>query len=70
MDKLGIPNIKHKYRFTIHGVVGGYNPKKDIAVTGATIEELKQKMNTRTVARWLKEYDQVLPKELYASNTP
>ena len=36
MHKLGIPDIKHKYRYTVYGVVGGYNPKKDIAVTGAT----------------------------------
>ena len=64
MHPLGIPNPEHKYRFTIFGVVGGYNPKKDIAVTGATLEELKKKMNTPTVAAWLKEYDLILPDHL------
>ena len=64
MHPLGIPNPEHKYIFTIFGVVGGYNPKKDIAVTGATLEELKKKMNTPTVAAWLKEYDLILPDHL------
>jgi len=61
MNPIGIPNPKHKHRFTIFGFLGGYNPKKDIAVTGATFEELKKKMNTPIVASWLKEYDLVLP---------
>tara|TARA_R110002126_G_scaffold3948_2_gene21684 strand:- start:487 stop:690 length:204 start_codon:yes stop_codon:yes gene_type:complete len=61
MHKLGIPNLKHKHRYTVYGVVGGYNPKKDIAVTGATFEELKKKMNTPTVLAWLREYEQKLP---------
>ena len=61
MHKLGIPNLKHKHRYTVYGVIGGYNPKKDIAVTGATFEELKKKMNTPTVTEWLKEYEQLLP---------
>jgi hypothetical protein len=47
----------------VYGVVGGYNPKKDIAITGATFEELKAKMNTPIVAAWLKEYEQVMPED-------
>ena len=63
MHKIGIPNPKHKYRFTVFGVIGGYNPKKDIAVTGATFEELKAKMNTPIVAKWLKKYDLEMPED-------
>ena len=63
MDKIGIPNPLHKYRYTVKGVVGGYNSKKDIAITGATFEELKAKMNTKIVAKWLKKYDQKMPED-------
>ena len=63
MHKIGKPNPKHKYRYTVYGVVGGYNPKKDIAITGATFEELKAKMNTPIVSAWLEEYEQVMPED-------